>query len=44
MNVEDIIKEKIDISGKKLEIMIERQLGVVLDDFMLKEQSQAIYE
>ena len=44
MNVEGIIKENLDISGKKLEIKSERQLGLVLDDFVLKEQSQAIYE
>ena len=36
MNVEDLIKENLEISGKKLEIMSERQLGVGLDDFMLK--------
>ena len=44
MNVEDIIKENLEISDKKLEIMSERQLVVGLDDFVLKEQSQAIYE
>ena len=42
--MEDKIKENLKISGKKLEIMSKRQLGVVLDDFVLKEKSQAIYE
>ena len=42
--MEDKIKENLKISGKKIEIMSKRQLGVVLDDFVLKEQSQAIYE
>ena len=35
------MKENLNISGKKLEIMSERQLGVALDDFVLKEQRQA---
>ena len=38
------MKKNLDISGKKLEIMSERQLGVALDDFVLKELSQAINE
>ena len=42
MNVEDLMKENLEISGKKLEIMSEIQLGGALDDFMLKEQRQAI--
>ena len=29
---------------KKLEIMSKRQLGVALDDFVLKEQMQAVNE
>ena len=36
MNVEDIMKENPKLSGKKLEIMSERQLGLALDDFVLK--------
>ena len=32
------MKENLDISGKKLEIMSESQIGVELDDFLLKEQ------
>ena len=32
MNVEDLMKENLEISGKKLEIMIKTQLGVTLDD------------
>ena len=44
MNVENLIKENLEISGKKLEIMSERQLGAALDDFVLKEQRQAINE
>ena len=31
------MKDNLEISGKKLEIMSERHLGVALDDFMLKE-------
>ena len=42
--MEDIIKENLEISGKKLEILSESHLGVALDDFMLKEQRQAINE
>ena len=42
MNVEDIVKENSEISGKKLESMSKSQLGVVLDDFVLKDQRQAI--
>ena len=42
MNVEDLMKENLEISGKKLEIMSESQIGVALDDFVLKEQRQAI--
>ena len=38
MNVEDLMKENLEISGKKLEIMSESRIGVVLDDFVLKEQ------
>ena len=44
MNVENLIKENLEISGKKLEIMSERQPGAALDDFVLKEQRQAINE
>ena len=40
--MEDLIKENLKISGIQLEIMSERQLGVALDDFVLKEQRQAI--
>ena len=32
------MKENLEISGKKLEIMSESQIGVELDDFLLKEQ------
>ena len=42
MNVEDIVKENSEISGRKLESISKSQLGVVLDDFVLKEQRQAI--
>ena len=38
------MKENFEISGKKLDIMSKRQLGVVLYDFVLKEQRQAINE
>ena len=36
------MKENFEISGKKLDIMSKRQLGVVLYDFVLKEKRQAI--
>ena len=36
MNVEDIMKENPKVSGKKLEIMSKRQLGLALDDFVSK--------
>ena len=36
------MKENLEISDKKLEIMSKRQLGAALDDFVLKEQRQAI--
>ena len=36
MNVKDLMKENLEISGKKLEIMSESQIGVALDDFVLK--------
>ena len=42
MHVEDLIKDNLDIFGKKREIMSKRQLGVALDNFMLKEQRHAI--
>ena len=42
MNEEDLIKENLEISVKKLEIIIERELGVTLDDFVLKEQRKDI--
>ena len=32
------MKENLEIFGKKLEIMSESQIGVALDDFVLKEQ------
>ena len=38
------MKDNLEISGKKLEIMSESQIGVTLDDFVLKEQRQAINE
>ena len=44
MNVKDIMKENPGITDKKLEIMSERQLGLALDDFVLKYQRQAINE
>ena len=44
MNLEDIIKENLKISGKKLGIMSERYLGVALDDLVLKYQRRAINE
>ena len=44
MNVEDLIKENLDISGKKLEIVSKRQLGMALDDLLLKYQRQDINE
>ena len=31
----NIMKDNLEISGKKIEIMSERQLGVALDDFYL---------
>ena len=36
------MKENPKISGKKLEIMSKRQLGLALDNFVLKYQMQAI--
>ena len=42
MNVEDLMKENLRVSGKKLEIISDRHLGVALDDFVLKQHSQAI--
>ena len=44
MNVEDIMKENLSISGKKQKLTSERKLGVELDVFVLKYQRQAIYE
>ena len=44
MDVEDLMKANLEISGKKLEIMSERQIEVALDDFVLKEQMQTINE
>ena len=38
------MKENLEISGKKLEIMSESRIGVALDDFMLKDQRQVIKE
>ena len=38
------MKENVEIYGKKLELMSERQLGMALDYFMLEEQRQAINE
>ena len=38
------MKDNLEISGKKLKIMSERQLGVVLDDFVLKYKRQSINE
>ena len=32
------MKDNLDISCKKLDIMSESQIGVALDDFVLKEQ------
>ena len=42
MNVENLIKDNLEISGMKLEIISERHLGVALDDFVLKEKRQDI--
>ena len=36
------MKENLEISSNKLEVMIKRKLGVVLDSFVLKEQKQDI--
>ena len=44
MNVKYIMKENPEISGKKLEIVSKRQLGVALDDLLLKYQRQDINE
>ena len=38
------MKENLEISSNKLEVMIKRKLGVVLDSFVLKEQKQDIDE
>ena len=38
------MKENLYISDKKLEMMRKRKLGVALDDFLLKEQRQAIHD
>ena len=40
MNVKCFMKENLDISGKKLQIVSERHLGVALDDFVLKDMRQ----
>ena len=42
MNVENLIKDNLEISGMKLEIISEKHLGVALDDFVLKEKRQDI--
>ena len=42
MNGGDLMKENLNISCKELYIMSERQLGAELDDFVLKDQRQAI--
>ena len=42
INVDDLMKENLEISVKKLEIMSKRQIGVPLDDFVLKAQRKAI--
>ena len=36
------MKENLEISGKKLDIVSESQLGVALDNFGLKDQRQGI--
>ena len=42
INVDDLMKENLEISVKKLEIMSKRQIVVALDGFVLKEQRRAI--
>ena len=44
MNMGDLIKENLKISGKRLEVMSKSQLGVALYDSVMKEQSQTIIE
>ena len=36
------MKENLEISGEKIEIMSKRHLGVALDYFVLKEKRQAV--
>ena len=42
--MQDLMKENLDISGKKLVIMSESQAVVELDYLVLKEQRQAIID
>jgi len=44
INVEDLIKENLDISDKKLQILNEQSLGIALEEFVVKEQARAIGE
>ena len=42
--MEDFIKKNLEISGKKLEVISERQQEVALYHFLLKDQGYAINE
>ena len=44
VNVEDLIEETLEMSEKKLELLDQHQLGLALDDFVVKELGQAIGE
>ena len=43
MNMEDIMKENLEISVKNLEIISKRQLGVALDGFFV-DRSETAYQ
>eukprot|EP00970_Alexandrium_tamarense_P003760 scaffold609_cov198-Alexandrium_tamarense.AAC.37 len=42
VNVEDLVNENLFNMDKKLELLTEREMGEALDDFVSKEQKQAI--
>uniref|UniRef100_A0A7S4MXX5 Mre11 DNA-binding domain-containing protein n=1 Tax=Odontella aurita TaxID=265563 RepID=A0A7S4MXX5_9STRA len=42
VNVEDLVKENLELADKKLQVLDERRLGIALDEFVSKEQRQAI--
>ena len=44
MNVEELVKENLEVADKKLEILSEKRLSTALDEFVSKESRQAMME